>query len=265
MRYCVLLKQAASEQALIGDAVASEDVPPERGSFANPQNTTRPCNLLLSSSDPAFPLHLTIMTSVLELLTLQGDGDSPRTATHPGTLTSTPILLSPSALVHPNEPPISDKLYSGFIEHVGRCIYGGIVDNDKAPSPEGLLIKQDGGRAGWRKDVLDIVKKDGELEIPMIRWPGGQHYILESIWSGLNEREQATLCPTTIGRTGLARLTSDRSGSSWLGSRASRTGTLCRPRESPLIHPLRFGTDEFIDYCRAAKFEPYICLNSPSP
>jgi alpha-L-arabinofuranosidase len=88
--------------------------------------------------------------------------------------------MDTSILVNPSEPPIDDKLYSGFLEHLGRCIYGGIVDNPKAPSPEELLVKQDDGRAftkgraGWRKDVMQILAKDGELEIPMLRWPGGE-------------------------------------------------------------------------------------------
>ncbi len=114
------------------------------------------------------------MASNLENFIAIGDGSFPRVPSHPTSLSSTPIIFSPSALIHPTEPPISEKLYSGFIEHVGRCIYGGIVDSSKNPSPKSLVVEQGGGRAGWRKDVLDVVKRDGELEIPMLRWPGGK-------------------------------------------------------------------------------------------
>jgi alpha-N-arabinofuranosidase len=110
------------------------------------------------------------------------DNSSPSYSTerplHPKSLDSTPLLINPSALIHPHHT-VSDKLYSGFVEHLGRGIYGGIVDNPKAPSPKELLVKQDGegileGRLGWRKDVMDVIGKKGELEMPMLRWPGGQ-------------------------------------------------------------------------------------------
>ena len=100
---------------------------------------------------------------------------------HPKTLTNTSVYISPRSLVYPEgTQTVSDKLYSGFIEHLGRGIYGGIVDDDQHPSPEEVLVKQDDGseltkgRLGWRKDVMDIIGKEGELEMPMLRWPGGE-------------------------------------------------------------------------------------------
>jgi alpha-N-arabinofuranosidase len=100
---------------------------------------------------------------------------------HPKTLDNTTLSISPRSLVYPaGSEVVSDKLYSGFIEHLGRGIYGGIVDDDKNPSPEKLLVKQDDGteltkgRLGWRKDVMDVIGKEGELEMPMLRWPGGE-------------------------------------------------------------------------------------------
>lgn len=118
--------------------------------------------------------------SHLQTLLYQGSGDFPTEVGHPSSLKKAVVYLNPKALVHPNEPPVSDLIYSGFLEHLGRCIYGGIVDNVKAPSPSELLIKQDHGegitkgRAGWRKDVMDVIGKKGELEIPVLRWPGGE-------------------------------------------------------------------------------------------
>ena len=95
------------------------------------------------------------------------------TVSHPEALTSFPIRLDPTRVQHPHTP-VSEYLYSGFLEHLGRCIYGGIVDDPKNPSPAELLDEQQGGRLGVRKDVKKLVARDGELEIPMMRWPGGE-------------------------------------------------------------------------------------------
>ena len=92
---------------------------------------------------------------------------------HPEKLKSFPIRLDPARVHHPNTT-VSEYLYSGFLEHLGRCIYGGIVDDPKNPSPAELLDAQEGGRLGVRKDVKKLVARNGELEIPMMRWPGGE-------------------------------------------------------------------------------------------
>lgn len=105
------------------------------------------------------------------------------TIKHPKTLSRATLRISPQSLVYPSSTDlISDKLYSGFVEHLGRGIYGGIVDDDKHPSPRDLLEPQDDGsvntkgRLGWRKDVMKVIAKEGELEMPMLRWPGGMFY-----------------------------------------------------------------------------------------
>lgn len=55
---------------------------------------------------------------------------------------------------------IDNRLYGSFVEHMGRCVYGGIYD------PESELANED----GFRQDVTELVK---ELNIPLIRYPGG--------------------------------------------------------------------------------------------
>ena len=55
---------------------------------------------------------------------------------------------------------IDPNIYGNFIEHIGRCIYGGIYDEG---SP---LADADGNR----KDVLDGARK---LGVTQLRWPGG--------------------------------------------------------------------------------------------
>lgn len=98
---------------------------------------------------------------------------------HPSSLPPSVLRVDPLVLTNEDSTEIVDpKLYSGFLEHLGRCIYGGIVDDHRDPSPAELLVKQDGegikkGRAGFRKDVMQVLGKDGDLQVPMLRWPGG--------------------------------------------------------------------------------------------
>jgi alpha-N-arabinofuranosidase len=55
---------------------------------------------------------------------------------------------------------IDPKIYGNFLEHLGRCIDGGVFDEKSALS--------DGN--GFRKDVLEAAKK---LNVTLLRWPGG--------------------------------------------------------------------------------------------
>ena len=95
----------------------------------------------------------------------------PRTPNHPKALTQRPLLIDAHNLVQPSTV-VTPLIYGGFIEHLGRCIYGGIVDDPKAPSPEDILVPQQGGRLAWRNDVIKVLKDD--LEVPLMRWPGGE-------------------------------------------------------------------------------------------
>ena len=55
---------------------------------------------------------------------------------------------------------IDCNVFGGFIEHLGRCIYGGIYEPGSPLSDE----------KGFRKDVLEATKR---LKVPNVRWPGG--------------------------------------------------------------------------------------------
>ncbi len=55
---------------------------------------------------------------------------------------------------------IDPRLYGSFIEHLGRAVYGGIYQPDHPSADEN----------GFRRDVLELVK---ELDVPIIRYPGG--------------------------------------------------------------------------------------------
>src|SRR5437867_11553776 len=110
------------------------------------------------------------------------------------------------------------KIYGNFIEHLGRCIYGGVFE-------EGSPLSD---ARGFRRDVLEAVRP---LRVPILRWPGGNFV----------------------------------SGYHWLDG-VGPVGN--RPRRSDLAwfaeESNRFGTNEFIEYCRLLGTEPYICLNMAS-
>jgi alpha-N-arabinofuranosidase len=55
---------------------------------------------------------------------------------------------------------INPNLFGSFIEHIGRCIYGGVYE-------EGSKLSD---ADGFRQDVLEAARK---LHITQLRWPGG--------------------------------------------------------------------------------------------
>jgi alpha-N-arabinofuranosidase len=55
---------------------------------------------------------------------------------------------------------IDKRIYGSFIEHIGRCIYGGVYDPGNPLSDE----------KGFRKDVISLIK---EIDVPIVRYPGG--------------------------------------------------------------------------------------------
>ena len=55
---------------------------------------------------------------------------------------------------------IDRKLYGNFIEHLGRCIDGGVFE-------EGSPLSS---AAGYRRDVFEAVQG---LDVSLLRWPGG--------------------------------------------------------------------------------------------
>ena len=71
---------------------------------------------------------------------------------------------------------IDNRIYSSFIEHVGRAVYNGIYQ------PGHPTADQD----GFRTDVLEAVK---DLQIPMIRYPGG-NFVSNYFWEdGVGPKE----------------------------------------------------------------------------
>ncbi|MGB9369553.1 MAG: alpha-N-arabinofuranosidase [Xanthobacteraceae bacterium] len=107
------------------------------------------------------------------------------------------------------------RLFGAFIEHLGRCIYGGIFE----PGHPQADAK------GFRKDVLAMVR---ELAPTIMRYPGGNFV------SGYNWEDGVGPVADRPRRLDLA----------WMST-----------------EPNTFGTNEFIDWCRAADIEPMLAVN----
>jgi alpha-L-arabinofuranosidase len=66
------------------------------------------------------------------------------------------ISVNPDRVIGQIDP----KLYGNFLEHLGRCIQGGVFD-------EGSPLSDS---EGFRRDVLKAIEG---LHVPILRWPGG--------------------------------------------------------------------------------------------
>ncbi len=77
---------------------------------------------------------------------------------------------------------------------------------------------------GFRRDVIEALK---EMKVPVVRWPGGC-YVSGYHWeSGVGKQRKAT------------------DDMAW-----------------GVVEPNSFGTDEFVELCRLAGWQPYICNNA---
>lgn len=56
--------------------------------------------------------------------------------------------------------PVNPRLFGSFVEHLGRCVYGGIYEPGHPEADED----------GFRKDVIELVR---ELGVTTVRYPGG--------------------------------------------------------------------------------------------
>jgi alpha-N-arabinofuranosidase len=72
---------------------------------------------------------------------------------------------------------IDRKIFGNFIEHLGRCIDGGIFQ-------EGSPLSDS---EGFRKDVMTAVK---DMDVPFLRWPGGNFSSNYDWMDGIGPRDQ---------------------------------------------------------------------------
>jgi alpha-N-arabinofuranosidase len=120
---------------------------------------------------------------------------------------------------------ISPNLYGHFVEHLGGVVYGGIWVGEKSSIPN---------TNGIRQALVDRMRR---LPSAAIRWPGGC-FADSYDW---------------------------RDGVGPVASRPARTNFWAndiRSSGSPAKYePNRFGTNEFVRFCRMAGGEPYIAGN----
>ena len=112
---------------------------------------------------------------------------------------------------------INKNIYGHFAEHLGRCIY------------EGFWVGEDSDICNTRGIRNDIVEALKNIDIPVLRWPGGC-FADEYHWKdGIGSREERNRIINTH----------------WGG----------------IIENNHFGTHEFLDLCQQLDTEPYICGN----
>jgi alpha-L-arabinofuranosidase len=77
---------------------------------------------------------------------------------------------------------VDRRIFGGFVEHLGRCIYGGLYDEGSALSDE----------RGFRRDVLALLK---DLRLSVLRWPGG-NFVSNYHWQdGIGPKDSRPVRP----------------------------------------------------------------------
>ena len=72
---------------------------------------------------------------------------------------------------------IDDRLYSSFIEHLGRAVYNGIYEPGHETADD----------MGFRQDVMNQIR---EMKVPMVRYPGG-NFVSGYCWEdGTGDKEK---------------------------------------------------------------------------
>ncbi|WP_126664906.1 alpha-N-arabinofuranosidase [Haloterrigena salifodinae] len=114
---------------------------------------------------------------------------------------------------------IEPEVHGHFSEHLGRCVYEGLWTSDSADED------------GYREDVVELL---ADLEIPVLRWPGGC-FADDYHWEdGVGPQEDRPRRRNLFWAQGPEDL----------------------PEESNA-----FGTDEFLQLCERIGTEPYLAAN----
>ena len=136
-----------------------------------------------------------------------------------GQAAQTPERLTADLTVRADQPKatINRNIYGHFAEHLGRLVYDGIWVGESSPIPN---------TRGMRNDVVSALKN---LNIPVLRWPGGC-FADEYHWrDGIGPREQRP----------------KRLNTNWGG----------------VVETNVFGTHEFMDLVDQIGAAPFISMN----
>ena len=110
---------------------------------------------------------------------------------------------------------VDRRMFGSFIEHLGRAVYGGIYEPGHPTADED----------GFRRDVIELIN---ELDVPVVRYPGGNFV------SGYNWEDGVGPVEQRPPRLELA----------W-----------------GVTEPNKFGTNEFMRWCQKAKTAPMMAVN----
>lgn len=72
---------------------------------------------------------------------------------------------------------VDGRIYGSFIEHLGRAVYTGIFEPEHSTADAN----------GMRQDVIDLVR---ELDVPVVRYPGGNFVSAYNWEDGIGPREE---------------------------------------------------------------------------
>ncbi|MEX1376018.1 MAG: alpha-N-arabinofuranosidase [Eubacteriales bacterium] len=123
---------------------------------------------------------------------------------------------------------IDPRLYGSFVEHLGRAVYEGIYQLGHFSADE----------EGFRKDVLEMVK---ELNVPVIRYPGG-NYVSNFFW-------EDSVGPTRSKRLDLAWRTLETNE---IG--INEFASWCKKANSQVMMAVNLGTRGVADACNLLEY-----------
>ena len=104
------------------------------------------------------------------------------------------------------------NVFGGFVEHLGRCIYGGLYEEGSPLSDQ----------RGFRQDVLGLLR---DLRMGVLRWPGG-NFVSNYHWKdGIGPVDQRPVRPELA----------------WGGEESNRFGT-----DEFLSYCAELGTEPYI-------------------
>jgi len=110
---------------------------------------------------------------------------------------------------------IDRRIFGGFLEHLGRAIYEGVYDPGNPLSDE----------RGFRRDVIESLRS---LDMPVIRYPGGNFVSTYNWQDGVGPREKRPARPDYAWKS---------------------------------IESNQFGTDEFMAWCATLQAQPMLAVN----